>query len=472
MPTTNLTLGFLAYTDQKPGNNPMIRNFDLKYQIDGIAGDTPLSQDLTIPPQSAMTVFSGVRTVAIDGTTQFTVSRPYPSLNTFRFNWVGGTNPALRTNRAIGVSNSTQVAVLTNGPVATYSFGTFATATDSTDTPNIVFTAISIGTIGNSISLVFNGVKATATDTIDSPNIVFTANNAGTAGNSISLSFNGSSTVASVVGAWNTDNPGNQVSYTGLGSVIPASQVINLSGGSGSTIGSVVSAWNTANPGNQVSYTGESTVVPVAQTVNLSSGTLLSLPGVVNGDILRVDPTAGFSPSNQGEFSIIGVSGSTVSVLNQNAVVESITLQNTGNNSLLIYGNGAAGNQPQIQDSVVISAGFSPATFGTYQLIDVTPFWFDVNITEPQGIPLEAGIMPGAAGMIFYSSSKSAVMVAAQDRCSVRLNGDTTDNNLLEPTSVGDPMRPALYFKHGTAYQVVINNLSLNPLSVIVATVE
>jgi hypothetical protein len=546
MPTTNLTLGFLAYSDQKPGNNPMIRNFDLKYSLDGVAANTPLSQNLVVPPMTAVTVFSGVRTVATDGTTQMSTSLPYPSLNTYRFSWTGGTNPQLRTNRVTGASNSTQVVVLLNGSVATYTFGNFAQATDTMDTPNITFTADTIGTMGNSISLVFNGVYATATDTIDSPNITFTATNIGPIGNLISLAFNGLSTVATVVNAWNTANPLNTVAYTGLGTVVPSAQILNLSDGfggyasaidtldtpniqftaanvgsigdsislvfngtstvatvadawnmanptnqvyytglgtvvptaqtvnltGGSSVDSVVSAWNTANPNNQVSYTGLGTVVPVAQTVNLSDGAFLPLTGVVVGDILRVDPTAGFSPINQGEFSIIGIAGSTVSVLNQNAVNEEITLTNTENNSLLMYSNGAAGNQPQIGDSVVVSVGFSPATFGTYQIIDVTPFWFDTNITEPGGIPLETGIMPGAAGMIFYSSAKSSVLVAAQDRCSVRINGDMTDNNLLEPSVVGDPVRPALYLKQGTAWSVVVNNLSENPLNVIIATVE
>lgn len=548
MPTTNLTLGFLAYSDQKPGNNPMIRNFDLKYQLDGVSANTPLSQNFVIPPMTTQTVFSGVRTVATDGTTQMSTSLPYPTLNTYRFSWIGGTNPLFRANRAIGVSDTTQVVVLLNGSVATYTFGNFAKATDTLDTPNIVFTADTIGTIGNSISLVFNGVYATATDTIDSPNITFTATKIGPIGNSISLVFNGLSTVSTVVTAWNTANPFNTVGYSGLGTVVPAAQTLSLSGGyggqasaidtldapnisfiaanvgtignsislvfdgintvdtvvdawnfanstnrvffsglgtvvpaaqtvnlaGGSSVVSIVAAWNTANPNNQVSYTGADTVVPVAQTVNLSGGAFLPLTGVVVGDIFRADPTSGLAPSNQGEFSIIGISAptSTISVLNQNAVNEEITLANTATNSILMYSNGAAANQPQIGDNVVISAGFSPATFGTYQLIDVTPFWFDVNIVEPGGIPLETGIMPGAAGMIFYSSAKSSVLVAAQDRCSVRVNADVTDNNLLEPVVVGDPVRPALYLKQGTAWSVIINNLSENPLNVIVATVE
>jgi hypothetical protein len=69
---------------------------------------------------------------------------------------------------------------------------------------------------------------ATATDTLDTPNIIFTANVPGYNGQNISLVFNGSSTVATVVNAWNTANPTNTVSYTGLGTVVPTAQTVNL----------------------------------------------------------------------------------------------------------------------------------------------------------------------------------------------------------------------------------------------------
>lgn len=325
MSTTNLMLGFLAYNDSNPGNNPMVRVFDLQYQLLGVQGSKPLAQDLIIPASSSMTIFNGTRTTSIDGTTAFDVSRPYPTLNTYRFINSAGTAPQLRTNRAIAVDDTTVFTVSVNGPVVTLT------------------------------------------------------NTAGTA--------------------------------------------------------------------------------PDFSTVQV-------------GDILRIDPSAGFSASNQGRFTIIAKTTSSISIQNISGNGETATLANTASNSFLIYSNGSAGNQVQIGDKVVLSAGFSAATLGTYIITEVTPFWFEVSAASPNGIPTESGIIPGASGIVFYSASKSVIMVAAQDRCSVRLNGDTTDNNLVEPKEVGNPNRPALYLKHGTAYSLVINNLSLNPLSVIVATVE
>lgn len=67
-------------------------------------------------------------------------------------------------------------------------------------------------------------------------NIVLTANSAGTAGNSILLTGDGTSTVAALITAWNSAHPSNQVSLTsGSGTQIPANAAaIALAGGAAS----------------------------------------------------------------------------------------------------------------------------------------------------------------------------------------------------------------------------------------------
>jgi len=62
--------------------------------------------------------------------------------------------------------------------------------------------------------------------------ITFTAVVAGSAGNSIALVFDGVDDIDDVVGAWNTANPGNTVSFTGqLGTFVPTAGTATLSGG-------------------------------------------------------------------------------------------------------------------------------------------------------------------------------------------------------------------------------------------------
>ena len=62
--------------------------------------------------------------------------------------------------------------------------------------------------------------------------ITFTAVTAGSAGNSIALVFDGVDDINDVVGAWNTANPSNTVSFTGqLGTFVPTAGTATLSGG-------------------------------------------------------------------------------------------------------------------------------------------------------------------------------------------------------------------------------------------------
>lgn len=76
------------------------------------------------------------------------------------------------------------------------------------------------------------GAYATGPDSsLLSGTITFTANTLGTIGNSISLTFTGFNTVGTVVSAWNAANPNNQVSYTGSSSAVPEAKTVGLSGG-------------------------------------------------------------------------------------------------------------------------------------------------------------------------------------------------------------------------------------------------
>lgn len=61
--------------------------------------------------------------------------------------------------------------------------------------------------------------------------ITFTAVTGGTAGDAIALVFDGSTTVSTVVTAWNLANESNQVGYSGLGTVVPTAGTAQLDQG-------------------------------------------------------------------------------------------------------------------------------------------------------------------------------------------------------------------------------------------------
>lgn len=118
----NLQINALAFADNTPSNNPMIRQFDLTYKLLGIPAGNPDQKPYTIEPGNSQTIYDGTRVTNIDGTTAFTMSNPYPSLpGTYRFTWTAGTAPVFRTDRVPNVVNNTAFTVTVNGPVATYS---------------------------------------------------------------------------------------------------------------------------------------------------------------------------------------------------------------------------------------------------------------------------------------------------------------------------------------------------------------
>jgi len=322
--TLNLQVNSITYQDNKPSNNPSIRVFDIGYKMLGQPVNRPEAKDFSIAPGETKAIFSGTRTTAISGSTEFDMSQPDLTIpNLYRFTHSGGTAPAFRVDRAPGIDNTSTFSVAVNGPIATYT------------------------------------------------------NTGGTA-------------------------------------------------------------------------------------INTSS--------MVAGDIVKIVYGSGFNPVNCGNFVLLSKTSTSISVYNLNGAAETAMIADA--TLFMVYSNGGSSNQIQIKDKVIISAGFSPASYGTYEIYDVTPEYFEILVGAPNGLPIETGIIPGTSGLIFYSSAKRFLMIAAQQKCSAHVNSDTSDNTVIEPVEVNNPERPGLYIKQGTAYALSIKNLSLETLNVIVATAE
>lgn len=240
-------------------------------------------------------------------------------------------------------------------------------------------------------------------------------------------------------------------------------------------------SWNgsgTAPAFRTARVTGIDSTTQFAVTVNggialytyTGTGTAPDFSTLQVGDQVRILPGSGFNPVNQGAFTVIGKNSTSFSIQNLDAVAETILILDP--TLFLMFSNGASSNQPQIGDKLLISAGFSQYTQGTYVLSDVTPSYLEITAANPNGLPIETGIIPGAAGFVIYSNAKQWVMIAAQQRCSIQANADSSNNTLVEPSTVDSPEQPGLYLKNGTTYALSITNLSLETLVVTVATAE
>lgn len=188
------------------------------------------------------------------------------------------------------------------------------------------------------------------------------------------------------------------------------------------------------------------------------------------GDIVKIDNGSGFSYPNQGKFTILSKTSNSISFKNVNGAPESVTILVPS--LFLIYSNGGGlENKLQISDKVIISGGFSPATWGSYSITEVTPTYFEILIGQYAGIPLESGIMPGT-GIVFYSQAKKFLMLATQDKISVRCNQDVSDNTVVEPIESNNVEKPGLYIKNGILYKLVIANLGIDSTTVTYSTTE
>jgi hypothetical protein len=112
--TLSLTNSTLAYADVGVTSNPTKKYVDWsverRYSV-----RNPKSNPFTIDPGATTTLFSGLRTVAIDGTTEFRLNLSTLAATRYRFTWDGvGTNPILRTARTLALATRA-VTVTLNG---------------------------------------------------------------------------------------------------------------------------------------------------------------------------------------------------------------------------------------------------------------------------------------------------------------------------------------------------------------------
>lgn len=274
MSKLNFLVCLNTYSDASASNNPSLSNFKWAREITGIPASNPISEAFSLAPGEAKTIFSGVRTLGVDNTTNFSLSLKPLSSSTYRLLATSGAAPLFRTARSIGINATTQVTAIVNGPIVTYSSPASASAV---------------------------AASFTGTPTGFTTPVTITANNVGLIGNSILLTGDGVMDLVGVASAWNTANPGNDIgSITGDTSQILANgATIQLSGGLNAVVG-------------------------------------LNMAAVVVGDIVRIGDQ--FNILNQGKFKVLAKTANSFTVENFTGVNEGpITLGSTFANQIRIY---------------------------------------------------------------------------------------------------------------------------------------
>lgn len=157
----------------------------------------------------------------IQGEDRFVILRITVGKGGLPYSLAGITDLRVKLRKAVG---GTLEKVL--GPdvaVVDAALGKFSLQLTQLDTPQLL-----VGERLDFTVVVNKGLRAT---TISS-GITYTAVTPGSLGNSIALVFDGVKTITQVVNAWNTANASNQVGFTGgPGSTVPSSGTVTLSGG-------------------------------------------------------------------------------------------------------------------------------------------------------------------------------------------------------------------------------------------------
>ncbi len=200
-------------------------------------------------------------------------------------------------------------------------------------------------------------------------------------------------------------------------------------------------------------------------TYTFTGGTLPDLSSVQPGDNVLIG--SDFNQLNQGAtgiWQIISTTSTSFSVVNPSGYVEGpITLGSGFANQVRIFS--AAG--VQIGDTVIISSGFSPVSWGSYQITLVTDNYLYFSYTG--SLPAQSGITTEVA---VYSMAKSLVYLESDQSLSLTLNGTLSGPGIVPQVANGSVF-PGVFMQNGTViYSCAVTNNSINVANVTLLSAE
>ncbi len=196
----------------------------------------------------------------------------------------------------------------------------------------------------------------------------------------------------------------------------------------------------------------------------LLAGDEVFIPGLLTGDV-----SGPFNALNQGRWKVLATGGSGANV----TLVRDGDFQGIGEVVIPTLASqfiGFSSDGVQPGDSLELSLGFADSARKTYEIVAVTPKW--VEIKSSTALANETGILPTAAGIQIFTSSKRFLQIEADQECVLRLNGDTSSLLRLSPWLAADPEQVATFQKVGPTWKLSILNKSSQTLRVTVLSAE
>lgn len=187
----------------------------------------------------------------------------------------------------------------------------------------------------------------------------------------------------------------------------------------------------------------------------------LIVGGAVVGDYVRIGNL--FSPALQGEYKILALTATSLTVENEAGVSQGpITLGAGFASQVSIYS--ALG--VQINDTLVISGGFSAVTQGSYKVTSVGANFVEFYSTD--ALPIESNIQTQAIAV--YSAAKQLVYLESDQHVSMILNG--VAGGEISPFVIGNSTKPGIFMRTSTIYSMSVTNASTSPANLFLASAE
>ena len=191
-------------------------------------------------------------------------------------------------------------------------------------------------------------------------------------------------------------------------------------------------------------------------------GDIAFIPGVTTGD-----PSL-FNVLNEGEWVVIAASASALTLTRAPGSVfqgasDSKTI--TTATQFMVY----APTGVRVGDTLDIISAFSVQARNSYRVVAVTSRWVDFF----SGVALASQtLLPGASSFAIYGSAKRYLYLETDQPIAMKLNGNTTETDRVDPFLAGDPDRRGPCEKWGLTFSLSIKNRSTAPCTVIVITAE
>lgn len=194
--------------------------------------------------------------------------------------------------------------------------------------------------------------------------------------------------------------------------------------------------------------------------------------GVISGDTLHVEASGNFNALNEITLPIVGVGANYIEVLNDSGVAETGIAAGGLVGGIYIPIDIFASSGVQIGDEVKISSSaFNIENQGIFTITAVTSQYFELDNGNP-GVPEGPFAIGDADSVVFYPSIFKWCYVESDQKVSVRINADVSNNVEIEPISAGDPDQIGVYLQRGGVWKIVIANNGTTPANIKVSLFE